>query len=99
MRLLSKLAPDVRPLPESRDFRLLMLGSLVTGMGSQAALVALPFQVYSLTGSAFLTGLLGLVELVPVIAASLVAGAWADHHDRRRCCCCARSPWSRSRPG
>ncbi|HTI33114.1 MAG TPA: MFS transporter [Miltoncostaea sp.] len=84
MKLLSSLTPDLRPLRESRDFRLLMLGQLVTGMGSQAALVALPFQVYELTGSAFLTGLIGLVELVPVVVASLLAGAIADRFDRRR---------------
>ena len=84
MRLLSSITPDVRPLRESRDFRLLMLGQLVTGLGSQAALVALPFQVYELTGSAFQTGLVGLVELVPVVVASLLAGAIADRHDRRR---------------
>ena len=84
VKLLSSLTPDLRPLRESRDFRLLMLGQLVTGMGSQAALVALPFQVYELTGSAFLTGLVGLVELVPVVVASLLAGAIADRFDRRR---------------
>ena len=84
MRLLSSITPDGRPLRESRDFRLLMLGQLVTGLGSQAALVALPFQVYALTGSAFQTGLVGLVELVPVVLASLLAGAIADRRDRRR---------------
>ena len=84
MSLLSSITPDVRPLRESRDFRLLMLGQLVTGLGSQAALVALPFQVYELTGSAFLTGLVGLVELFPVVLASLLAGAIADRFDRRR---------------
>lgn len=82
-RLLQLLAPDPRPLRESRDFRLLMLGSLVTGLGSQAALVALPFQVYELTRSPFLTGAIGLAELGPVIVASLFAGALADRHDRR----------------
>lgn len=81
--MLANLSPDLRPLRASRDFRLLMAGELLTGLGSQAALVALPFQVYTLTGSAFLTGLLGLVELGPVVVASLLAGAYADRHDRR----------------
>jgi uncharacterized protein YejL (UPF0352 family) len=56
---------DLEPLRASRDLRLLILGNLVTGMGTQAALVALPYQLYTQTGSAFLTGLLGAVELVP----------------------------------
>jgi MFS family permease len=52
-------------------------------MGTQAALVALPYQVYTQTGSAFLTGLLGAAELGPLIAMALLGGALADRHDRR----------------
>src|SRR5215475_2686568 len=80
---LSRLAVDVTPLRESRDFRLLTAGSLVTGLGTQATLVALPYQVYVTTGSAFLTGLLGAAELGPLIVASLFGGALADRFDRR----------------
>jgi MFS family permease len=84
LRLLQRVAVDVTPLRESRDLRLLELGSFVSGLGTQAALVALPYQLYVETGSAFLTGLLGAVELVPLVAMALVGGAWADRHDRRR---------------
>lgn len=83
-RLIKRIAVDTRALRESRDFRLLTIGSLVTGLGTQAALVALPYQVYVTTRSAFLTGLLGLVELGPLIALSLFGGALADRFDRRR---------------
>jgi MFS family permease len=55
----------------------------LTGIGNQAALVALTYQVYVLTGSPFLTGLLGLVEVVPLVAASLYAGVLADRFSRR----------------
>jgi hypothetical protein len=79
-----RIAVDTRSLRESRDFRLLTLGSLVTGLGEQAALVALPYQVYVITRSPFLTGLLGLVELGPLVTASLWGGALADRFDRRR---------------
>jgi len=74
---------DTSALRESRDFRLLELGSFLTGMGTQAGLVALPYQTYLITRSPFLTGLLGLVELVPLIAFSLYGGAIADRLDRR----------------
>lgn len=74
---------DVTPLRESRDLRLLVLGNFVSGIGTQAALVALPFQVYTLTGSPLLTGLLGAVELVPLAAMALLGGALADRSDRR----------------
>ena len=79
-----RLALDLTPLRASRDFRLLLSGELLTGLGSQAALVALPYQVYTQTGSAFLTGLLGAVELGPLVAAALLGGAIADRMDRRR---------------
>ena len=84
MRRLPRLAVDVSSLRESRDLRLLIAGNLVTGLGTQAALVALPFQLYTQTRSAFLTGLLGAVELVPLIVLALVGGAIADRFDRRR---------------
>src|SRR3954466_1885540 len=83
-RLLQSLTPDLSPLHESRDYRLLATGMLITGLGTQAALVALPYQVYVESHEPVLVGLLGLVELVPLVAASLFGGAWADRVDRRR---------------
>ncbi len=83
MNWLSRIAVDVQPLRESRDFRLLTAGALITGLGTQATLVALPFQVFVITGSAFLTGLIGAAELGPLIVASLFGGALADRFDRR----------------
>jgi MFS family permease len=83
-RLISRIVVDTRALRESRDFRLLTIGSTITGLGTQAALVALPYQVYVISRSAFLTGLLGLVELAPLVALSLFGGALADRFDRRR---------------
>jgi MFS family permease len=82
--LARRLAVDLTPLRASRDLRLLIGGNLVSGMGTQAALVALPYQLYVETGSAFLTGLLGAVELVPLVVLTLLGGALADRHDRRR---------------
>jgi MFS family permease len=82
--LLGRIAVDVSSLRDSRDFRLLTLGSLVTNLGTQATLVALPYQVYVQTRSPLLTGLLGAVELVPIVTMSLYGGALADRVDRRR---------------
>ena len=75
---------DLEPLRASRDLRLLVLGNFVSGLGTQAALVALPYQLYVQTGSAFLTGLLGAVELIPLVTMALLGGAIADRTDRRR---------------
>jgi MFS family permease len=82
--LVRSIAVDTTALRESRDFRLLALGGFVSGLGTQVTLVALPFQVYLLTNSSFMVGLIGLAELFPLIAFGLVGGALADRVDRRR---------------
>ena len=46
--------------------------------------VAVGWQLYSLTGSAFDLGLVGLVQFVPTIVLTLVVGHVADRYDRRR---------------
>jgi MFS family permease len=81
--LLKRIAVDVTPIRVSRDFRLLSIGGVISGLGTQAVLVALPIQIYELTHSAVLVGLLGLFELGPIIVVSLVGGAIAERRDRR----------------
>ncbi|MFT4049554.1 MAG: MFS transporter [Solirubrobacterales bacterium] len=84
MSMLRRIAVDTSALKESRDFRLLTLGNVITGVGAQAALVALPYQTYVETRSALTTGMLGLAELIPLIVFSLYAGVLNDRHDRRK---------------
>ncbi len=81
--LVRRIALDISPLRASRDFRLLEAGQVVSGIGSQIALVALPTQIYLLSHSAALVGLLGLFELGPMVVASLLGGALVDRLDRR----------------
>ena len=83
-RRLAGIALDFSPLRDSRDFRWLALGETLSTLGTQVALVALPYQIYVLSHSAALVGLLGAFELGPMIVASLFGGALADRHDRRR---------------
>ena len=78
------LRMDVTPLRESRDFRLLFVAGTVFYLGGMVSYVAIPFQIYTLTGSNFAVGAVGLVELVPLIVFGLYGGALADHVDRRR---------------
>jgi MFS family permease len=77
-----RLHVDTRPL-RRRDFRNLWLGQTVSTIGAEIAVVAVPFQVYRLTGSTALVGLLGLASLVPLLFVPLVGGAFADALDRR----------------
>lgn len=82
--LRSRVAIDTTPLRESPDLRRLILGGFISNVGTQAALVALPFQLYAETKSPFAVGMLGAAELVPLIVMSLLGGALADRVDRRR---------------
>ncbi len=81
---LRALRVDVTPLRESRDFRLLFLAGTVFYLGGMVSYVAVPYQLYQLTGSNFAVGALGIVELVPLLLFGLYGGALADHVDRRR---------------
>ncbi|MEA2626597.1 MAG: hypothetical protein QOD06_2642 [Candidatus Binatota bacterium] len=75
---------DVSPLRESRSFRLLWFGQLVSLSGTQLRLVAIPYQIYLITGSSLDVGLIGLFQAVPLISLGLFGGVLADRFNRRR---------------
>src|SRR3954470_5263074 len=75
---------DVAPLRKSREFRLLYAGQTVSFFGSMLTYVAIPYQVFQLSHSSLWVGLLGTFQLVPLLAAALLGGAYADSLDRRR---------------
>ena len=83
-RAMRRVVVDWTALRESHDLRVLVAGNFVTGLGTQASLVALPYQIYTQTHSAFMTGLLGAAELGPLVGMALYGGAIADRMDRRR---------------
>src|ERR671919_364063 len=66
-RMVRRTVLDFTPLRISRDFRLLWFGELVSHTGRHIALVALPFQVFDLTGSPLAVGVIGLVQFVPLV--------------------------------
>lgn len=78
-----RLAVDTRPLRASRDFRLLWSGELISQIGSQVTLVALFVQVYELTHSSAAVGVIGAVQLVPMVLVSIGLGPQIDLRDRR----------------
>jgi MFS family permease len=82
--LFARIAVDVRPLRASRDFRRLWFGTGISAIGSQITTVAIPFQLYELTRSTLLVGLLGIAALVPLLIVPIYGGAVADAVDRRR---------------
>jgi MFS family permease len=75
---------DLGPLRRHRDYRWLYAAQSVSFLGSMVTYVALPYQMYTLTGSSLAVGLLGLVELLPLLVTAFVGGALADTVDRRK---------------
>jgi MFS family permease len=79
-----RLLADVEPLRESAAFRRLWVGTTLSSIGGSLTYFALVLQVYRLTGSSFAVGLLGLVQVIPLLAVGLLAGSVTDAVDRRR---------------
>lgn len=76
------LVADTRPL-RNEHFRRLWLANIVTVVGAQLTVVAVPAQIYAETGSSAYVGLTGLFGLVPLVVFGLWGGALADVFDRR----------------
>ncbi len=87
---LRRLRVDTRPL-RHRDFRNLWLGQAVSTLGAEIGIVAIPYQVYTLTHSTALVGLLGLASLIPLLVVPLIGGAIADAIDRRTILLCTET--------
>ena len=81
---MANLAIDFSPLKKYPDFRRLWLSGLISYFGSMFTYVALPFQVKELTGSYLAVGLIGLVEIIPLVVFGLYGGVLADHMDRKK---------------
>ena len=84
MSVARKYAIDLTPLKKYRDFRLLWSAGLFSYFGSMITFVALPFQVKELTNSYWAVGLIGVVEIIPLIIFGLYGGVLADYVDRRQ---------------
>jgi MFS family permease len=79
-----RLLADLTPLRVSRDYRLLFTGNAVSYLGRQLTVVAIPFQVFTITDSSLAVGMIGLATVVPLVTFSLAGGAIADAVDRRK---------------
>jgi MFS family permease len=66
------------------DFRLLLAGRFITSFGNEMVSFAIAWELWLRTHSAFALGLVGLVQVFPVILLSLPAGHVADQYNRRR---------------
>ena len=92
-RATSKIQPDdvsTLALFRYQDFRSFWSGSFVSAMGTQFTSVAMAWQIYEITNSAFQIGLLGLVRAVPQAIILLVGGLLADAMNRRKLMMCTQ---------
>ena len=80
--LIKAQAVDTRPLALP-PYRRLLIGQGTSFIGSMLTQVAVPVQVYELSHSSFVVGLVGLVGFVPLVVFGLYGGAIADAVDRR----------------
>jgi MFS family permease len=85
----SETAEKEIPLSSIGPFRLLFITRIASSMSSQMQSIAVSWQIYDLTDSAFALGMIGLVQFAAPVLLSLIAGTIADRYDRRtiiRCC-------------
>jgi MFS family permease len=78
-----RLFADTRPLKYA-PFRRLWLANIVTVIGAQMTVVAIPAQIFHITGSSAYVGLAGAFGLAPLVVFGLWGGSLADVFDRRK---------------
>jgi len=76
--------PDHYAVFRLRDFRLYLIGRLFAVIGAQMLTVAVGWELYERTHSPLALGLVGLVEMLPMICCTLPAGHLADNFNRKR---------------
>src|SRR4051812_6771203 len=62
---------------------MLLTGNIVSSIGGQMMSLAVGWEIYERAGTAFALGMVGLVQLMPVIFLALVTGHVADRYNRR----------------
>jgi MFS family permease len=80
---LRRHAVDTRPIRIS-DYRRLLVGQGTAFIGSMVTQVAVPVEVYAISHSSLLVGLVGFAGLLPIVVFGLYGGAIADAVDRGR---------------
>ena len=75
---------DLGELADYPKLLRLLVSRLFGGAANQMVMMAVGWQMYELTGSAWDLGLIGLFQLLPVLVFTLIAGHAADRYDRAR---------------
>ncbi len=84
MSLQNKERHDPYAALRNQDFRLLLTGRFITSFGNEMLSFAIGWELWLRTHQAFVLGMVGLVQVIPVILLSLPAGHVADQYNRKR---------------
>lgn len=80
---MARLFADLTPLRVSAPYRRLWAALGISNIGQQMTAVAVGLQVWDITQSSFMVGLVGLAQLIPLIGFGLYGGTLSDAFDRR----------------
>lgn len=80
----ARVFADITPLRVSAPYRRLWIGLSVSNIGQQITAVAVGLQIYDMTKSSLMVGLVGLAQVVPLVGFGLYGGTLSDAFDRRR---------------
>src|SRR5690242_18428470 len=75
---------DTSTLLKNKSLKFLITARVLTNFSYQMITVAIGWQIYSLTNSAFYLGIVGLIQFLPILFLSLFVGQLSDMYDRRR---------------
>jgi MFS family permease len=80
----ARLLADLTPLRVSAPYRRLWAALGISNVGQQMTSVAVGLQVWDITESSFMVGLVGLAQLIPLVGFGLYGGTLSDAFDRRK---------------
>ena len=80
---MAKIFADLTPLKVSAPYRRIWLALGVSNIGQQMASVAVGLQIWEITNSSLMVGLVGLAQLIPLVGFGLYGGSLSDTFDRR----------------
>lgn len=74
---------DLSLLKKNKRFRNFYIGQFISQFGGMMTYAVVPYHIYKLTHSTAITGLLGMVQLLPLVFSGLIGGVLADSLSRR----------------
>lgn len=71
-------------LKRNPNYRKLFTAQMISYLGSMMTYMAVPYQIYELTKSSFWVGILGTMQLLPLLIFGLIGGVYADRFERKK---------------